>query len=206
MSIRTCPLSVSPRRYSRPVAAASRNAADVPAELASRLLINGLFRPTPLLLTRVLSPHHTHPTLLILEQSFRPVNESSAVPLPFPLPFPLSSIKFLLSYPRGQQSTGGSSGVSNVHEWRSRALSVQRSTLAGAGRGLLAVIFSNETKTPGTDAVVCLLSLFYSDASADGVEERQMRQVECLGRSCFSITCSTLSLARSAQAERDNES
>ncbi|GBP79801.1 hypothetical protein EVAR_56857_1 [Eumeta japonica] len=51
------------------------------------------------------------------------------------------------------------------------------------------------------------LSLFFSDASADGVEERYLSlapQAERLGRSCLSIACSALSLAHSAQAERDN--
>ena len=36
--------------------------------------------------------------------------------------------------------------------------------------------------------------------------EINVSQAERLGRSCLSISCSTLSLARSAQAERDNES
>ncbi|GBP33829.1 hypothetical protein EVAR_25431_1 [Eumeta japonica] len=50
------------------------------------------------------------------------------------------------------------------------------------------------------------LSLFHSDASADGVEDRSASQAERLGRSYLSIARSALSLARSAQAERDNES
>ncbi|GBP33816.1 hypothetical protein EVAR_25417_1 [Eumeta japonica] len=50
------------------------------------------------------------------------------------------------------------------------------------------------------------LSLFHSDASADGVEVRSASQAERLGRSCLSIARSALSLARSAQAKRDNVS
>ncbi|GBP47605.1 hypothetical protein EVAR_30319_1 [Eumeta japonica] len=46
-------------------------------------------------------------------------------------------------------------------------------------------------------------------ASCAGVglnKEINASQTEGLGRSCLSIACSALSLARSAQAERDNES
>ncbi|GBO99839.1 hypothetical protein EVAR_74236_1 [Eumeta japonica] len=60
----------------------------------------------------------------------------------------------------------------------------------------------------GQTGCVRPLSLFSSDASANEVREREIdaSQAERLGRSCFSIARSALSLVHSAQAERDNES
>ncbi|GBP85199.1 hypothetical protein EVAR_47635_1 [Eumeta japonica] len=50
------------------------------------------------------------------------------------------------------------------------------------------------------------LFLFYSDASVDEVEERDRCDTSRTLRPVVSLYCSALSLARSAQAERDNES
>ncbi|GBP77340.1 hypothetical protein EVAR_54712_1 [Eumeta japonica] len=45
-----------------------------------------------------------------------------------------------------------------------------------------------------------------AEATLKPGKEIDASQTERLGRSCLSVSCSALSLARSAQAERDNES
>ncbi|GBP57836.1 hypothetical protein EVAR_41505_1 [Eumeta japonica] len=77
------------------------------------------------------------------------------------------------------------------------ALRFTRMTLMRLGRIALVHFAWFRKQNPGWEEEA------YSD---DGRKEIDASQGERLGRSCLSIACTALSLARSAQAERDNAS